>query len=107
MDTGAAAAAHSGIFDDFISIEHFNCNGIERYFKLFADDLAHHREDTGTGIGDRRRQSYRTFLVNLNPRVRLAALGNPVADSAAPAAIFSLGLGEPRRFDCASERLSR
>ncbi len=47
------------------------------------------------------------MLVDLNARVGLPAFGNPVADSAAAAAIFFLRLGKPRRFDSASERLGR
>ncbi len=55
MDAGAAAATYTGIFKDFIGIEHLHGDGIEGDLEFFSDDLPHHGKNPRPGVGDRRR----------------------------------------------------
>ena len=55
MDAGAAAAAYTGIFEDFIGIEHLHAMASSGDLEFFADDLPHHGKNPGPGVGDRGR----------------------------------------------------
>ena len=42
MDAGAAAATDTGVFKNFIGIEHLHGDGIEGHFQFFTDNLAYY-----------------------------------------------------------------